>query len=87
MSSQTTHWGNLNREFFLNPEVEYSLICIFPDGGSCTWTKDNDQWILTHSRDKQDISMRCTHKFNTHLEETYISLITNKELLEGKCGH
>jgi hypothetical protein len=79
--SQTTVLRGLNREFFLSPNKDNELICIFPDNGSCIWTKQDGKWYLTAAKNPNHIGAPARDSFNDMLDEVYLNL-TSQELLE-----
>lgn len=80
--SQHTRWKHTNREFYLHPDVDDVLICIFDDGGSCIWARCEDSWTLIAAREKSHIGSACKPEFGKLLNEAYTSLQAQKGLLE-----
>lgn len=79
--SQRTVWRGKDREFYLSPEQDEELICIFPDGGSCIWTRQDGRWHLTAARNQAHIGCAAKKSFSEMLDLAYASLHA-KVLLE-----
>lgn len=82
--SQSTIWKDTKREFHLDPEKEYSLICTFSQGETCTWRRSGEsRWYLFDSQHASHISSPAVPSFSEMLDRVYETLITDKCLLGG----
>lgn len=78
---QQTVWRGHNREFYLHPDDGNSLVCIFPDGGSCIWKHKGNKWELTAAKNRGHIGCMAKPSFSQMLDQAYVNL-TSKCLLE-----